>query len=1150
MAASGQELPPPRRTSRFKTALVLLVVCLTTGLLLKSLLPQTVGEQARRFLEKKLDEHYADWDVSVHRGTFLAGTGLVFEQIEIRPKSNSPRLMNGWWAEHPAVSIDRLTVFADLDPQKWMNGESPLNTRRMAVEGVVANLDVGLDNSLSLASLLPLPQMGPACPRIDLHNVITNVNFETARARPNAARHVVPTNGPGSTSPSGQPLQLRWSSIAISTETGVAANREQPAPVHKLLFAKGESSFSGPIEFALEHQASGAEDPLRIKTTIQAFQLDETVVSKIRPRISQWFPDDSRVSLRGDLSAEYNRVGETDDFEIDLVVHQGNLADKRLPASISNARGRLLISPQQIKLYPTQALFGDAHCTIRGTTQLRRLAATKFDLGLTDLQLTGEGLTLDRAFAEAMPEKVHRLWQRYQARGRLNLRAHATNPAPLTSKAWALESEVDIRGVDVQFDRFPYPVQQLVGTIHIADGFATTERLTGRAGGQRLNCAFRVPVHLNPDAPKVHTKQITVQTEGAVLIDDALITALTPREESEPSSFAETSTRSVSKVERFVRSLRPRGAVEWATATLQTDASGKSTRQFDFRVSGGTLRYDKFPYPLYNVEGRVQIKDNLVRLIGFTANNAGSAKVDCNGLYQIPVTPDPDKPTTASPQESDLHLRFQLVDLAMDQSLRGSLPESTRHIWDSLAPGGTLDRLDVHIHQSGTQPLDLTLVADQNETEQVTPDSLSLRPTAVPYRMDIIGGHVEYRDHQVLISNLIGRHDASRLVADGKCVQHPSGRWLLSMDLHSGCRLVPDEEFVASLPEQVGRALRALDLRGPISLRGKTNLLLADDDSTTPIMDWDVLLQLEGNRIADVGPVHSLRGEIQVQGVRDAEVLQAYGNMALDSMHAYGLQITSVRGPFSITNEQLLLGENAKLPPSNSPDSYIQDADGSGVPIVGALFGGKLSLSGGVLLSTGDFEIDTALGNAQIATCLAEVGQSRTGITGRFDGDSHLEGRLGDLDLLKGSGRGSISGANLYQLPYLVQVLNLLRIKATEDVAFTNGETEFSIFGEDLNFNRLVLWGDLVALEGGGTLSRREHLDLSFNTRVSPQNLFSKVISPLRDNRYTLWTIEVDGPIEAPTIRRRSLSGITQTMEDWFPGMVRATTADGTNVNR
>ncbi|WP_338020163.1 hypothetical protein [Rhodopirellula sp. P2] len=1148
MAELGQEHPPRRKAGRFKTAVVLIITCVLTVFLVRSLLPQTVGEQARRYLEKKLDAHYQDWDVTIKRGTFQAGTGLVFESIEISPKTSRPNLVSKWWSQQPAVKVDRLTVFADLDPQKWMAGDSPLSTRRIAIEGVNANLHVANDNTLSLASLFPLPQMGPACPQIDLYGVVTNVTFD---ASPPGDSDRGDTN-PAQMSAAMQPLQLRWSDIAVSTETSSAETTliSGKAYERKLVFARGDSNFSGPIELAFDNVIDGTNQQLRIKTAIKDCHIDDAVIARVRSRISQWLPAKARVSLHGDLTAEYTQQNDHDQFHLDLNLHDGNLDDPRLPSKIRQARGRIQITPEEIKLFPTQAQFGEAFCTLRGSAALVRQSPTSFDLGATDLHFTGEGLTLDRSFAEVMPSKLHALWQKFQARGRLNLTAHATNPAPLRSKAWDLQSKVDIRGVDVQFDKFPYPVEQLVGTIRIEDGFATAEQLTGRAGGQRLICDFRVPVRIDPDSPKVHTKQIKIQTEGAVLIDDALISSLTPREPRHsdsnapsattvPGALTETSTsRSFSKVEQFVRSLRPRGAIEWASATLNTDVQGNSSRQFDFGVSGGTLRYDKFPYPLYNVKGRVKIEDDLVRIIGFTANNAGSAKVECEGLYHIPNQ----EPGTLS--DSELNLRFQVADLSMDQSLRVSLPESTRHIWDSLSPGGTLDQLDVHIHQSGIEPLDLTLVANQIASGQVTPDSLSLRPVAVPYRIDIVGGNVEYRNNQVRISNLQGRHDGSRMVADGTCTQHPSGRWLLAMDLHSGCRLVPDEELIAAMPEQVGKALRALDLRGPISLRGKTNLLMANDDTSTPLIDWDLLLQLEGNRIADVGPVHSLRGEIQVQGVRDAEVLQAVGNIALDSMHAYGLQITSLRGPFSITNEQLRLGENARLPSPNP------EPNGSGVPIVGALFGGKLSLSGGVLLSSGDFEIDASLANAQIATCLSEIGQHRTGITGRFDGDSHLEGRLGDLDLLKGNGRGSVSGANLYQLPYLVQVLNLLRIKATEDVAFTNGETEFSIFGEDLNFNRLVLWGDLVALEGGGTLSRREHLDMSFNTRVSPQNLFSKVVNPLRDNRYTLWTIEVDGPIEAPTIRRKSLSGITQTMEDWFPGMVRSTTADGGNVNR
>ena len=218
--------------------------------------------------------------------------------------------------------------------------------------------------------------------------------------------------------------------------------------------------------------------------------------------------------------------------------------------------------------------------------------------------------------------------------------------------------------------------------------------------------------------------------------------------------------------------------------------------------------------------------------------------------------------------------------------------------------------------------------------------------------------------------------------------------------------------------------------------------------------------------------------------------------------------------------------------------------------ILERMFDGMMDLSGAVSLTSGDFDVGLSLGGGELNTLLAEMGQARSDLTGRFDFQIRADGRLGDMDLLKGSGRARLSGANLYQLPLVVQVLNLLRITPTEDVAFTDGEMEFTLFGEDINFNRLMLWGDLVALDGGGTVTRREQLDLSFNTRVSPQNLMSKVLSPLRDDRYTFWTIEVDGPVDGPTIRRHALSGFAQTMEDWFPGMVRSTTADTQAVQR
>ena len=75
-----------------------------------------------------------------------------------------------------------------------------------------------------------------------------------------------------------------------------------------------------------------------------------------------------------------------------------------------------------------------------------------------------------------------------------------------------------------------------------------------------------------------------------------------------------------------------------------------------------------------------------------------------------------------------------------------------------------------------------------------------------------------------------------------------------------------------------------------------------------PAIQWDVVLQLEGNRITDIGPVHSLRGELSIQGIRNEQGIRALGDVRIDSMHANEIQITGIRGPFSVEGDMLYLG--------------------------------------------------------------------------------------------------------------------------------------------------------------------------------------------------------------------------------------------------
>ncbi|MEM1228507.1 MAG: hypothetical protein AAGJ40_22675 [Planctomycetota bacterium] len=1136
--------------------------------------PQTIGEQARRILLQKLRSHYPEWEIDIERGRYQHGVGLVFESIGLNPRVSSSasvqESLHRWWSADDAIHIDRLVIHGDFDVRKCLNDQNPITTHRMIVEGVHAVVSLDASERARFMGLWPLPKMGPPCPRIDVVNARLMIEADVGGGSEY-------TNATPESSEADLPISLQFSQLTILNH---AKKTDDPSggamELSKRISASGSSSIANEFTFSVDQTAQdGNIKSAQLECDCKQFRCDDRLLRRLSPLIPSemdWMVGDQRFDGIADVHVraawpavtngqrDHPTVGPKLDYELDVQVHDGSWSDPRLLHAISSVRGRLVATPESVQLRPTQASYGDAMCQVNAEMRWKRSSSTPapetlataisslsdLNLGSAEFHASADGLTVDHSIAGVLPPKARTAWDKFDPRGRLNVSLDASSDSPLNSSSWDLRGSVECLGVDVQYDRFPYPIENLVGTIEFADSHAEARRLTGRAGGQIVRCGFRVPVGipshrlgvLDTAATRRMPKRIVVQTEGGVPIDGTLMQALTPRQTGSGTS----------SLERFVRSLHPSGAIELASAVVETDLRGVTTRQFNLRVLGGSIRYERFGYPLYNVAGNIQVENDLVRIIGFNANNSGAAQIQCDGLYQLPAQ---------GLRESELNLRFRVANAAMDHSLRTSLPESTRGIWDSLAPSGALDRLDVHLHQIGRQDLQLSLEAIQSDSGSIAADTLTLRPTALPYRIDIVSGEANYRDGVLQISDIRGRHDASQLVADGRCAQQPDGRWKLSLDLLSGCRVTLDDELITALPTSVATATRQLDLRGPIQVRGKTDFLLQNPNEktapsqqqpTAPEIRWDLLLQLEGNRIGDVGPVHSIRGEVATRGLRNDRFVRAGGTIAIDSMHVFGLQIARLSGPYSIFNDELRLGSLA----SDSDPIASGDAAGRQVtdtdlpppsPVVGRLFAGQLTSSGIVSLASGDFDVESSVEGADVGTMLAEIGQSGSDIRGRFDSAVRAEGRLGDMDLLKANGTARLSGANLYQLPFLVQVLNLLRIQATEDVAFTDGEAEFTLFGQDVNFGRLMLWGDLVALDGGGTLTRREQLNLSFNTRVSPQNLFSKVISPLRDERYAFWTIDVSGPVSAPTIQRRALSGITQTMESWFPGLIRSTTA-------
>ncbi len=1056
---------------------------IAASVVIRSLAPQTIGETVRRQFLAQLQDHYSGMLVSIGRGRFDPEVGLVFADVRIaQPASSSFQFRS-----QEVLRISRMTVVATVHPEKLLESEIPMVTRRIVLEGVQANAWFDREGRVSLCKLLPLPSFGPVAPKIQLRDAKIRLIGDRSRGRP----------------------------VELEIAEGLMLNRTTASGlIEKAITLRGRADFADEIVMQCDI-ADGATD---LRIAIKDAHFNRDLFERMPSQWSDKIREARDLDCACDTSlALYQSSGGQLNFKVRTTVHDGRFSHPDLPKSLTELRGVVVADPSGVTIEASQGMLGDAVVRVTGKVHGLQWPTA------ANLKVTTRGLLLDDQLASAIPASMRAGWDRLQPLGRVDVDANLAR----VDASWKTDATVICKGVDVRYEKFPYPVQQLVGRIEIRDGIASTESLDGRIGGNRMQCAFRMPIR-----PGItNEKTFVVATDGPVAIDNTLINALSPRGSG------------TTKLESFVRSLRPRGSVHLATAMLTTDASGKQTRKIDLRIVDGHLRYEHFAYPLYNVDGTIQVQDELVKIVGFRATNANAGLILCDGGYQMPteipasnVHPISEL-TVARQRESQLALSFRASNVPMDESLRSSLPPSTQYTWDAISPSGVLDELNVVLGQHGAgNPLSLDITAKQHETDQVTSRSLSLRPVSLPYRLDVTGGSVRYDGSRVIIDSINAKHDASTISADGGCVRDPSGRWELLLNLSSGSRLHPDAELIAALPGEMREAMRRLQLRGPVSLRGQTRLLMSDDKHPEPVIDWNLVLQLEGNRIADVGPVHSLRGELSVEGSRDEFGLRAAGEVRIDSMHVDDLQLTGIRGPFAIVDDRLQLGDG---PMKQAPRPKVADldVDDSTRSIRGRFFDGMLRLDGEVILSSASFDVALAVTDAQVTTLLADFGHSNSELTGTFTGKTQLQGYLGTTDLLKGGGAARVTGANLYQLPLIVQVLNQLRITPTEDVAFTDGEVEFTVFGDTVTFSDLQIWGDLVALHGGGTLDRRHELDLTFNTRVSPQNSFTQVFRPLKSQRYTLWSVDVKGPIESPVIERRALEGVGEALERLFPAM-------------
>ncbi len=82
-----------------------------------------------------------------------------------------------------------------------------------------------------------------------------------------------------------------------------------------------------------------------------------------------------------------------------------------------------------------------------------------------------------------------------------------------------------------------------------------------------------------------------------------------------------------------------------------------------------------------------------------------------------------------------------------------------------------------------------------------------------------------------------------------------------------------------------------------------------------------------------------------------------------------------------------------------------------------------------------------------------------------------------------------------------------------------------------------------VVYEGQVTLLRVRSTVLSYHDLRSAAAGIMASLRPIMDQRYTLWTVDVSGPLDDLDIQRRALDGVGNAIEQLFQGMNTGTEA-------
>ncbi len=780
--------------------------------------------------------------------------------------------------------------------------------------------------------------------------------------------------------------------------------------------------------------------------------------------------------------------------EATLEVHEISAAYRKFPYRVEQLSGIVHWRPdRKIELRDIEGRRGDAIVRVQGLHQ---------GYGTTGMEVAihGEKVALDDYLLAQLAAPDRELVEQFNADARMDIaiQIHRDNLPAGTPNNPAL-ADIDVTFLDgtMRFEPFPYPFDRLSGKLLIRGRSYEFVDFTGR----------------REEAMVVINGRAERGRKSGIDFDLQLEAEAIPLDETLEAALPDQARLAYARV-------TPSGRADVSGKIQSNEGTPSFIYQLDTQLRDLEVSISEPKMHLVEGKARMRLSPNRIEVPEFHCR-LGASPLIANGWMHHGSGPPVFELKVASPK------------LRLEPRVYEALPGAVRAVWDEFAPRGEV-KFDFELsNRTATnrpagrvetspsrQETTTTSPADGNGPDwnydyrvRIEPLGAGLTYARFPLPLTSVSGQILAVPGQIQLSDVKATHENARLTLSGDVRYQPGG-----IDTSLKIRAA-DLSFSEALRQAVPWRLRRM--WNDLEPQGAFDLDLQKLHIQTR-QDQRALTELVGRA--------TLRGVALDLGIplTDAHGILE-GRMVWEDTTAMNVDIKFDRASLS---GRTLTDARARLEERTGTQKLLLNDVQAG--FYGGTLRGDMEIA---RRSAGSrYGINMLMENVSLAEFLnakRAPDEPRSQLKGLIDGNLAVAGRFGRPQSRRGGGAITIRRAELFKIPLILSILQVIHFAIDDDNAIHDASTRFAFDGEHLILQEIDMRGKALSMMGAGRVhTARQEMDIVLLVGSPLELPRVEILSDLVEGlARELMEVHVEGQVSDPQIRADIVRSVRATLE-------------------